>query len=359
VASFTPRVGLFKPEDDGSDPVNVATDLNDNMEKLDTVIGFVPSTVASPPATPFDGQATYETDTGRAKFRKASVWNYLLAAGASFLSNIYLDSAYRFGIGTGTPGAIFDVAITSATAVPFMKLKQFSEAQPRIQFDHDGLRIGGGSVAPEVRIYRPASNQLSIVGGVAMSSTLSVAGDTALEDLDVSGNLSIGGSVTTNLNVTGDFSATGTGYTQVIRKTADATRTSTTTTTTDPEMLVALAANTNYVIELYLMFSGVAGDFKLAWNIPAGCSIFRWSLGPDVGAASNSNITMRSSIHIASSEPGFGTFSDTSWMGAKETIIVFNGATAGDMQLKWAQNTSSANVSTLRAGTFMMVRKID
>ncbi len=44
MASTTPRLNLYMPADDGSEPINVATDLNDNLEKVDASIGFVPAT---------------------------------------------------------------------------------------------------------------------------------------------------------------------------------------------------------------------------------------------------------------------------------------------------------------------------
>lgn len=203
MGSLTPKLGLYMPADDGSEPINVATDLNDNLEKIDSNIGFVPSTSVTPPAIVYDGAATYETDTGRAKFRKGLAWNYLLSAGATFLSNVSLDAAYRFAIGTATPGALFDMLVTSITSVPILRARQSNEAQPRMQLDHDGIRFGGGSVTPETRIYRSASNQLSVVGNVSVGSSLSVTGTstmgaTSMASADVDGTLVVDGVATFN-----------------------------------------------------------------------------------------------------------------------------------------------------------------
>jgi hypothetical protein len=361
MSGTTPRVGFYLPADDGSEPINVATDLNDNLEKIDASMGFVPALESTPPATPFNGMGRYNTDTGKASFYKSGVWTQLLAAGAAFVGDILMDTAKKIGIGTLVPNSVIDVVVATIAGQPtLLRFRQAADTQSRMQLDHDGIKFGPGNALPEVHLYRPTTAQLALAGaGLSLGSTLDVTGATSVNDLDVAGDINLGGDVVTDLNVVGDISGTGKGYTQVIRKTTDATRTSTTTTTTDPDMIVALAANTNYLIEFYMMISGTAGDFKLAWNAPAGSTVYRWSLGPDVGATSNSNVTMRTSIHVPASEPAFGVFSDTSWSGAKETIIVLNGATAGNLQLKWAQNTSNAAVTTLRANSFMLVRKID
>lgn len=361
MSGTTPRVGFYLPADDGSEPINVATDLNDNLEKIDASMGFVPALESTPPAAPFNGMGRYNTDTGKASFYKSGVWTQLLAAGAAFVGDILMDTAKKIGIGTLVPNSVIDVVVATIASQPtLLRFRQAADTQSRMQLDHDGIKFGPGNALPEVHLYRPTTAQLALQGaGLSLGSTLDVTGATSVNDLDVSGDVNLGGDVVTDLNVVGNISATGKGYTQVIRKTADTLRTSTTTVAVDPDMVVALEANTNYLVELYMLISGTTGDFKLAWNAPAGSTVYRWSLGPDVGATSNSNVTMRTSIHVTASEPAFGVFSESSWSGAKETVIVLNGATAGNLQLKWAQNTSSAVATGLRANTFMLVRKID
>ena len=62
MATTTTRLALRKPA--GADTVNVTTDLDDNYDKLDSVVGFTACTAATRPSSPFQGQAIYETDTG-------------------------------------------------------------------------------------------------------------------------------------------------------------------------------------------------------------------------------------------------------------------------------------------------------
>ncbi|WP_329308326.1 hypothetical protein [Streptomyces microflavus] len=59
----TPRLGLRRPLNDGSELVNVQTDLNQNADKLDLAAGFQIVTSTTRPGTPFSGKAIAESDT--------------------------------------------------------------------------------------------------------------------------------------------------------------------------------------------------------------------------------------------------------------------------------------------------------
>lgn len=65
MATTTTRLALRKPNPaPGGDNVSVANDLNANWDKLDSAVSFTVCTNATRPATPFQGQAIFETDTG-------------------------------------------------------------------------------------------------------------------------------------------------------------------------------------------------------------------------------------------------------------------------------------------------------
>lgn len=194
MSDTTPRLGLYKPADDGSEPINVATDLNDNLEKIDSLIGFVPATEAVPPAITYDGMGRYNTDSGKVTYLKGMTWTQLLSAGVTFIGNIILDAANRIGIGVASPAAIVDVEVTDVTTVPMIKYKSTAEGNPRLQLDSDGVRVGAGTSATDVRIYRSASNQWSVVGDVSLGSTLAVTGAATLADLDAD-NVGIDGTL--------------------------------------------------------------------------------------------------------------------------------------------------------------------
>lgn len=80
----TARLGLLKPNPDPvtGDDVDI-TDLNLNADKIDAAISFTVVTSSTRPATPFQGQAIIETDTGRAYIRVGTSWSPLLIPNAA------------------------------------------------------------------------------------------------------------------------------------------------------------------------------------------------------------------------------------------------------------------------------------
>jgi len=66
MATFTTRLGLRKPAP--TDPVDVDTDIGDNMDILDQAVGLTPA--LGFPEDPYVGQTILRTDLG-----KAYVWN--------------------------------------------------------------------------------------------------------------------------------------------------------------------------------------------------------------------------------------------------------------------------------------------
>jgi hypothetical protein len=127
-------------------------------------------------------------------------------------------------------------------------------------------------------------------------------------------------------------------------KSADEARASTTTLANDGEIKVPLLANRNYVWFSHLGFKGAAsgGDFKWSWDVPVGAFLrysvkYRnlsgvlfddaWTTGGDIFAADST---------------GTGVNKDIDMMGAVQV-----GATAGNLQLTWSQDSSSGTSTTL------------
>jgi hypothetical protein len=363
MATTTPRLGLHMPADDGSEPINVATDINDNLEKIDGSVGFVPSTSSTPPATYFDGMATYETDTGRAKFRKAlaGAWNYLMTAGSTFLSDIWLGTGYRFGIGTTTPEANIDVVVDNVLTNPnVLKFRQTGHSNPVLQIDRDGIKIGeGGSSDTDTRIYRPAANQIAIVGSVSMNAGLDVTGTTAVDDLNISNDLNVGGDVTGNLNILGDLSVGGIGKTDVRVRTTDLSRANSTTAVADTAFDYFLEGNSTYLVEMFCMVGGDPNaDFRTTWTVPAGATGPRYALAAASASGSVSSASMITVVVAFSAAIISGVQSTTVYAGHQELLVVTTVGFAGTMQFNWAQGTSSATATTLKAGSIMRVRKV-
>ena len=361
MSSTTPRVGFYMPADDGSEPVNVATDLNDNLEKMDSAVGFAPATSGADPSALYDGKPAYETDTGRAKFRKGGVWSYLLTSGASFISDIWLGLGQKLGIGTTTPSAVIEAVVSSVVTSPtVLKFRQSADTNPRMQIDVDGIKIGPGNATNDIQIYRPSANQLAIIGSVSMANNLAVSGTFSAASVDVSGDLDVGGQITSDAEVIGKLYGTGFNVPNVVRKSSDTLRTATVTTTDDPHLTFVAEANSTYLVQLFIYYSSsTTADFKCAWTVPSGAGGLRWVLAEAVGGTDYATTTMRTSVHQPTTDVAVGGHSTALFTGLQEVCVFTTGVTGGSFTFKWSQNTSDAAQTGVRQHSILMYRKVE
>lgn len=101
----TPRLGLRRPLNDGSELVNVQTDLNQNADKLDLAAGFQIVTSSTRPSAPFPGKAISESNTSyRAYLSNGTVpasgsWVQIPTASSTFDSDFTLVAGRQLLIG--------------------------------------------------------------------------------------------------------------------------------------------------------------------------------------------------------------------------------------------------------------------
>ena len=142
-----------------------------------------------------------------------------------------------------------------------------------------------------------------------------------------------------------------------VSKPSDTSRASTTTQTADPDLSLALAANASYSITGYLAYanaSASAGDLKYSFTAPSGNTTL-WSsiridltgtttiAGPNAAGTGN-NMTAQTSSSADRSVHVFGT--------------VATAGTSGNLTLNWAQNTSNATATIIRANSYLMIQRI-
>jgi hypothetical protein len=148
-------------------------------------------------------------------------------------------------------------------------------------------------------------------------------------------------------------------YTVGISRAADhAGVTTNTTVANDGVLALAVAASCVYVVDWNLVTDGAtAGDFKYAWTGPASATMAWSSLGLDAGAASNV-----APIHQDAATIGATIIHGTLGVGTNSRVIgsglLTVAATAGTLTLQFAQGTSSASATRIRAGSWVRAIRI-
>jgi hypothetical protein len=138
------------------------------------------------------------------------------------------------------------------------------------------------------------------------------------------------------------------------RKGADQSVTSSTVLQNDTALLVPVVASAAYFFQLEILYKGAAtgtGDLKFAWAVPSGATL------------ACRVITVSNPLGVAM---GYGTqassmFSATNGTGnplaATLAGTLLTSGTPGNLQLQWAQNTSSATATTVMAGSILTARR--
>jgi len=126
----------------------------------------------------------------------------------------------------------------------------------------------------------------------------------------------------------------------------------------DLDLRYTMEANADYEVSLFAVCSGVGGNIKIAWKLPVGCTGLRNVLGPAEAANNRDSALMRTGSHLFDTEVKYGLGSFTLYSGIQERAIVRVGSTAGELVIQHAQATSHADVTTMRASSYMVVTKV-
>lgn len=140
------------------------------------------------------------------------------------------------------------------------------------------------------------------------------------------------------------------------RKTADETVTSTTTLQDDDHLFVSVAANAVYhAIIVVREVSQTAAAFKCGFTGPAGYSFAGNALGEGVSAASLGDVL--SVEAVSGTNMAFGGIPGNNLPLTIQGLVITAG-TAGTFRFQWAQNTSNAGGTTVKANSFMLLRQV-
>jgi cytochrome b len=125
----------------------------------------------------------------------------------------------------------------------------------------------------------------------------------------------------------------------------------------DDVLTLAVEANAVYNLHAWLGFTALAAaDFRAGWSVPAGSTLQWTPYTQNGGAASTVGgvITDRSSAATAQTSGGIGA-------GNIMTMLIFGtlriGATAGSIILQWAQDTTNATGTVLKADSSLTLKR--
>jgi len=141
----------------------------------------------------------------------------------------------------------------------------------------------------------------------------------------------------------------------IVSKPSDTIRTATTTLADDPHLTFAGLANTVYAVEAVLYLNGPsAADWKFGWSVPAGATMLWGAVGEGSSKWSAGSSTVTPTALNTEADPDTGGAA-TGVCGRVLKGKVRIDATAGNVTLQWAQNTSNGGNSIVTAGSFLRV----
>lgn len=127
--------------------------------------------------------------------------------------------------------------------------------------------------------------------------------------------------------------------------------TTSTTMQDDDELTFPIGANETWIMDAYLIVDGpTGGDIKAGVKGPSGVAGEFTVTGPGTSATTFENATANNQTTAVGTAPT-GLPSGTLGVGSETLVevhsVIRNGATAGDVVIQWAQNTSSGTTRVL------------
>lgn len=127
----------------------------------------------------------------------------------------------------------------------------------------------------------------------------------------------------------------------------------------DNDFSMAVSANTDYFVEVFLMYSAdPAGDIKCDYDGPAGATLDWISDGFGSSPADNVDPVSRTVQSIGSTPSHGGITNNTTVNCGLHKGILRVAGTAGTFVLTWAQLASSAQATFVRANSMMLLTRI-
>lgn len=148
---------------------------------------------------------------------------------------------------------------------------------------------------------------------------------------------------------------------QLVRKTADTSKSADTTYADDPHLVFAAEASAVYSMWGWVKyFADPTPDLKIQFSVPSGClGEWGWMMpgATTPGTGTTTGYSIRTETNdVTAGRTGYGT-GDTQQMTPMGAIFRMN-TTPGNIALQWAQNTSNATATTLYTDSWLMFQRI-
>lgn len=141
-------------------------------------------------------------------------------------------------------------------------------------------------------------------------------------------------------------------------KTGTEAVTSSTTLQNDDNLVLAVVASAVYVVQWNLRMDGAAvGDFKYAFTGPAGATLVWESRGLAVADASNL-AAITTDVAAIGTTVSHGTLATGTTTRVAGSGLLVMSSTAGNLQLQWAQATSSGTATNVFAGSWLKAERV-
>ncbi len=247
-----------------------------------------------------------------------------------------ITASGNVGIGTSNPAARLDVE-GNATATNLLLVSNDVDAtkDSTLVFSSNG-RLGIGTTSP--------SNALHVV---ATSNPLRLQGlqsDNTQTDILVVDNNGV---------VKKRSLSSLTGIATYIRKTSNQTVTNSTTYQNDNALVYTASANEIFEFEAHMFISGGNGGIKIRVSIPSGASMKLYAeLKKD-----NQHNWVYTKLTSSTDEVSWNKI-DSTYGYARIVGIVQMGSSGGNVQVQWAQYSSDATGTTVEAGSYLKITRI-
>lgn len=147
-----------------------------------------------------------------------------------------------------------------------------------------------------------------------------------------------------------------------VAKTADQSVTSSTTNVNDTALALGVEADAEYVLTGLLLYSAHQdADIKCGWTGPTS-AVMDWSCHAQTQAGTTAIsagfVADRQAIGATTFPLGGADATNTVVMTAWIRGRLDTAGTSGTLQLNWAQRTSNATSSIMRAGSWLMLERV-